>query len=144
MSEEEYHRLTYGLTIAAAETLVNINPKMTFCYVSAEGADSTEKSRMMWARVRGKTENRLLAMPFQAAFMFRPGYIQPLKGVRSKTRLYQGIYSIVGPISPLLRRLFPKHVTTTENVGHAMIRVAAEGSQKTILESPEINELAEG
>jgi len=115
---------------------------MTFCYVSAAGTDSTEQGRIMWARVRGATENRLLELPFEAAFMFRPGYIQPLKGTRSKTRLYQAIYSLCRPIYPVLKTLFPKQVTTTEKVGLAMIAVAQRGYPQSYLESHDINALA--
>ncbi|MDH3457308.1 MAG: epimerase [Gemmatimonadota bacterium] len=141
LSEAEYHRLTYELTMAAAETLVASNPEYTFCYVSGAGTDSTERGRFMWARVKGKTENRLLTMPFKAAFMFRPAFIQPLKGVRSKTRLYRIFYVFTGPIFPLLRRLFPPYVTTTETVGRAMIEVAATGYAKRRIENRDINTL---
>jgi uncharacterized protein YbjT (DUF2867 family) len=141
MSEAAYHRLTYELTLAAARALLALNPAMTFCYVSGEGTDSTERGRFMWARVKGKTENHLLAMPFRA-YMFRPGFIQPLKGIRSKTRLYQAFYDVFGPLLPLLKRLMPKHVTTTVNVGRAMIQVAAAGGTRRVLENPDINELA--
>ena len=141
MSEIEYHRLTYELTLAAAEALADLNPGMIFCYVSGEGTDSTERGRVMWARVKGKTENHLLEMPFKA-FMFRPGFIQPLKGVRSKTRLYQAFYLVLGPLYPLLKRLAPRHVTTTENVGRAMIEVAAGRYPKRVLENTDINGVA--
>jgi uncharacterized protein YbjT (DUF2867 family) len=141
MSEPAYHRLTYALTIAAAEALVAVNPGTTFCYVSGEGTDSTERGRSMWARVKGKTENHLLRLPFKA-FMFRPGYIQPMKGVRSKTRLYQTFYNIFGRLYPMLKRLAPRHVTTTENVGRAMIEVAAAGYSRRVLENSDINLLA--
>ena len=142
LSEKDYYRVTYALTMTAAETLAALNPNLTFCYVSGAGTDSTERGRFMWARVKGKTENQLLRLPFKAAFMFRPGFIQPLKGVRSKTRLYQVFYSLLSPIYPFLKWLLPKHVTTTENVGRAMIRVAEAGYSKVILDSHDINELA--
>ena len=141
MGEAAYHRVTYELTIAAAEALAAANPQLTFCYVSGEGTDGTERGRLMWARVKGKTENQLLRMPFRA-YAFRPGYIQPFKGVRSKTRLYQAFYDVLGWLYPVLRRLLPRHVTTTENMGRAMIRVAAEGYGKRVLENPDINALA--
>jgi uncharacterized protein YbjT (DUF2867 family) len=143
MSEAAYRRLTFDLTLAAAETLADLNPGMTFCYVSGEGTDSTEKGRLMWARVKGQTENRLLAMPLNA-FMFRPGYIQPLDGVRSKTMIYQALYTVLAPAYPLLRAIAPRHVTTTRNVGRAMIRVAERGDSKRILENSDINRLADG
>jgi uncharacterized protein YbjT (DUF2867 family) len=141
MSESAYHRLTYELTISAAAALADLNPGLTFCYVSGEGTDSTERGRFMWARVKGKTENHLLRMPFNA-YMFRPGFIQPLKGVRSKTKLYQAFYNVLAPLYPLLKRILPRHVTTTANVGRAMIQVAATGYSKHVLENSDINVLA--
>jgi uncharacterized protein YbjT (DUF2867 family) len=143
MSEESYRRLTYDVTLAAAEAMVSVNPNLTFCYVSGEGTDSTERGRAMWARVKGKTENALLRMPFKAAYMFRPGFIQPLKGVRSKTRWYQAIYTVLGPLYPILRRLVPGYVTTTVNVGRAMIHVATSGYSSQIVRTRDINRLAE-
>ena len=142
MSEADYTRITYDLTLAAAETLVPLNPGMTFLYVSGMGTDSTEKGRTMWARVKGRTENALLRLPFKAAYMFRPGFIQPLYGIRSKTPLYQAIYSLIGPITPLLRKLFPKHITTTEQLGKAMLRVAKRGYAKPVLEMKDITSFA--
>lgn len=141
MEESAYHRVTYDLTIAAAEALAARNPGMTLCYVSGEGTDGTERGRFMWARVKGKTENHLLRMPIRA-YMFRPGFILPLEGVRSKTRLYQAVYAMMGPLYPLLKRIFPTHMTTTENVGRAMIRVAAGGWPKRILANRDIDEAA--
>src|SRR5258707_96606 len=116
--------------------------RLTFCYVSGEGTDGTERGRTMWARVKGKTENALLGLPFKAAVMFRPGYIQPLRGLRSKTRWYQALYDVMGPFYPILRRLFPRYVTTTVNIGRAMIHVAATGSSKQNLSSADINQLS--
>jgi len=143
MSEVAYSHLTYDLTVAAATTMVAANPKMTFCYISGVGTDSTEHGRTMWARVKGKTENALLALPFKAAFMFRPGYIQPVEGVRSKTGWYQAVYNVLAPTYPLLRRLFPGSVTTTASLGRALIRVAASGYPKSILHARDINLLAD-
>ena len=143
MSEVAYSHLTYELTVAAATTMVAANPKMTFCYISGVGTDSTEHGRTMWARVKGKTENALLALPFKAAFMFRPGYIQPVEGVRSKTGWYQAVYNVLAPTYPLLRRLFPGSVTTTASLGRALIRVAASGYPKSILHARDINLLAD-
>lgn len=142
MTEEKYRRLTYDLTIAAAETLARLNPDMTFCYVSGVGTDSTEQGRMMWARVKGATENRLLEMPFAAAYMFRPGYIQPVKGIRSKTRLYQSLYSVLSWLYPVLDKVLPNQVTSTEKLGRAMIEAGLRGYSKSILEPRDINELA--
>lgn len=141
MSEEAYSRLTCDLTLAAARAMADANPRLVFCYVSGAGTDSTERGRVMWARLKGRTENALLAMPFRAAYMLRPGYIQPLKGVRSKTPLYRAIYSFLGPLYPVLRLVLPRHVTTTVHVGRALIRLAAEGSPSPILETDDINRL---
>src|SRR5262245_23409974 len=136
LSEPQYHHLTYDLTLAAATALVSASAgRLTFCYVSGEGTDTTERARTMWARVKGKTENALLRLPFKAAFMFRPGYIQPLRGIRSKTRWYQALYDVAGPFYPILCRLFPRYVTTTVNIGRAMIHVASTGCSKPTLTS---------
>ena len=142
MSEEDYRRVTYDFTVCAAETLAVPNPEMVFCYVSGAGTDSSESGRSMWARVKGMTENRLLEVPFKAVFLFRPAYIQPTKGVRSKTRLYQTMYTVLAPLYPVWKILFPNFVTTTEKVGLAMIRVAAVGFPKQVLETRDINALA--
>lgn len=141
MSEQDYRRVTYELTISAAKTLVRLNPALTFIYVSGAGTDSTEHSRMMWARVKGKTENDLLKMPFHAAYMFRPGYIQPLHGIHTKTKWYGALYAVMGPLYPIWKRLLPKYVTTTECVGRAMLNVVRHGAPKRLLENQDINEL---
>jgi uncharacterized protein YbjT (DUF2867 family) len=138
MQEEAYRHITYGITLAAAETLVRLNPAMTFIYVSGSGTDSSEKGRVMWARVKGATENALLKLPFRGCYMFRPGFIQPLHGIRSKTPLYQAIYSLMRPITPMLLKMFPKSITTTEQLGRAMLRVARDGYSKPILETADI------
>ncbi len=143
MKETDYRRLTHDVTLAAATSLLAVRPQLTFIYVSGEGTDSTARGRTMWARVKGQTEKELLEMPFKAAYMFRPGYIQPLRGVRSRTSIYQALYDALGFLYPLLRRTIPTHVTTTVNVGRAMIEVAAEGYPRPILSSAEINALAE-
>jgi uncharacterized protein YbjT (DUF2867 family) len=144
MSEEDYHRLTYDLTLAAAEILLELNPEMTFCYVSGSGADSSEKGRWMWARVRGKLENKLMSMPFAGAYSFRPAYIQPLKGVKSKTKLYAIMYGLLGPLYPVLHRIAPRYVTDSVTLGRTMVRVAARGFHHGILENWHINEVATG
>lgn len=142
MTEEAYRRVTYDITLAAAETLVKLNPRMTFIYVSGVGTDSTEKGRSMWARVKGRTENALLKLPFQSppggAYMFRPGAIVALHGVVSRTRLYRVLYVFVAPLTPLLLRVFSHSITTTEQIGRAMLRVAREGYPKYILEPVDI------
>jgi uncharacterized protein YbjT (DUF2867 family) len=142
MKEADYHRLTYELTLAAGRALAGQNPGMTFCYVSGEGTDSSERGRSMWARVKGKTENHLSQLPLKA-YAFRPGFIQPMNGIRSKTRVYQAIYTVLGPLYPVIKRVFSAHVTTTVNIGRAMIEVASSGYGKRILENPDINGLAE-
>ncbi len=138
MTEQDYIRVTYDYTMAAARVLAAQNAEMTFIYVSGTGTDSSEHGRLMWARVKGKTENALFKLPFKA-YMFRPGYIQPLSGIKAKTKLYQTLYSVVGALYPLLRAIFPKYVTTTEQVGRAMICVAKRGAQKHLLENDDIN-----
>jgi uncharacterized protein YbjT (DUF2867 family) len=138
MPEAQYHHLTYDLTMTAAQSLARLNPNMTFIYVSGASTDSTESGRTMWARVKGKTENALLRLPFKAAYMFRPGFIQPLHGAVSKTKAYRIIYAVTTPIFPLLKMLFPKHVATTENIGRAMLNVARHGFHKKILEASDI------
>jgi hypothetical protein len=141
MKEQDYRRLTYDLTISVAKTLVTLNPGITFIYVSGAGTDNSERGRMMWARVKGKTENDLLKMPFRAAYMFRPGYIQPLHGIRTKTKWYRALYAAMGPLYPVWKRLLPNYVTTTECVGRAMIKVARQGAPKRFLENRDINSL---
>jgi len=141
MSEERYQRVTYDITMAVARTLAKLNPDMTFIYISGMGTDSTERGRVMWARVKGKTENALMKLPFKARYMFRPGFIQPLHGIRSKTRLYRAFYAITGPIYPLIRALFPKYMTTTEELGRAMIKVAKQGATKSVLENWDIGRI---
>jgi uncharacterized protein YbjT (DUF2867 family) len=139
MSEEEYSRITYDMTLAVARTLARLNPGMTFIYVSGAGTDSSEHGRTMWARVKGRTENALMALPFKAAYMFRPAAIQPLHGIRSKTKLYRAFYVIATPLFPILKWLFPRYVTTTEQLGRAMIKVVREGPPKRVLEPADIN-----
>ncbi|MEW5849070.1 MAG: NAD(P)H-binding protein [Myxococcota bacterium] len=141
MSEADYHRVTYDYAMAAAQVLVRLNPGMTFIFVSGAGTDSTEQGRSMWARVKGKTENALLRMPFKSAVMFRPGYIHPVGGVVSRTPLYRAFYVVTGPLFPLWKALFPRFVTTNAHIGRAMIRVAREGSPQRVLESHDIDTL---
>ncbi len=142
MKEADYHRVTYDLTLHVATTLLRLNPGMTFCYVSGQGTDGREKGRLMWARVKGKTENALLALPFRSAYMFRPGFIQPMDGIQSSTPLYNRIYKVVGPLFPVIKAVFPKGVTTTRAVGKAMIAAVQDGSPVRVLETADINRLA--
>ncbi len=141
MSEETYRHLTYDITMAAATALARLNPGMVFVYVTGAGTDSTEKGRVTWARIKGQTENALLKLPFKSAYMFRPAGIQPLHGVRSKTPWVQALYAATAPVLSLLHRLAPRYMTTTEQMGRAMIRVAREGYPKPVLESEDINRL---
>ena len=141
LSEERYRHLTYDITLAAASTLARLNPQSVFVYVTGQGSDSSEKGRLMWARVKGKTENDLLKLPFKAAYMFRPAGIQPLHGIKSKTAWVQAIYVGAAPLLALLHRVAPKYMTTTEQVGRAMIKVARDGYWRPVLESEDINRL---
>jgi uncharacterized protein YbjT (DUF2867 family) len=138
MAPEEYERITYGLTLSVARALPE---GMTFVYVSGAGTDSTERGRVRWARVKGATENALKDLPLRT-YLFRPGYIQPLHGITSKTPLYRALYRVTTPLYPVLRRVFGGAMTTTEAVGRAMIAVAATGGERQILENADINALA--
>lgn len=142
MSEDAYRRVTSDVTVAAASVLLAASPRIAMCFVSGAGTDSTERGRTMWARVKGEAENRLRAMPFAALWLFRPGYVQPMKGVRSRTRLYSAFYTLAAPVYPLVARLAPDLVTTTEKLGLAMIRAARDGAPATVMENRAINRLA--
>jgi uncharacterized protein YbjT (DUF2867 family) len=139
MKEADYRRITYDLTLGAARTLAALDPEMTFIYVSGAGTNS--QGRSMWARVKGETENALLRLPFKAAYMFRPGFIQPLHGIKSKTALYRIPYAILGPFNSLFLKFFPKYATSTEVLGRAMIKAARHGAPQKVLESQDINAL---
>jgi len=132
--EDEYKHITYDLTMNFARVMLKKNPDMVFCYVSGSGTDSTEKGRMMWARVKGKTENDLLKLPFKDSYMFRPGYIQPTKGLKNTKKFYK----LFVPFYPILIIIFPRFVVSLEEVGMAMINVALYGSDEKILECREI------
>lgn len=144
MNEEDYRRVTHDYTLAAAETLLRLNPELTMCFVSGAGTDSSGQSKTMWARVKGETENALLRMPFARATMFRPALVRPKKGVTSKTAAYRIAYVVLWPLLPLVQLLFLRHVTTTEVVGRAMIRAARHGAPKQVLECADINLLGAG
>jgi len=141
MDAERYRHLTYDVTMAAATTLTRLNPGMVFTYVTGRGTDSTEQGSVRWARVKGKTENDLLKLPFKAAYMFRPAGIQPLHGVRSKTGWVNAIYVVTEPLLSWLVRSAPKYMTTSEKLGRAMIKVARDGYPKAVLESEDINSI---
>ncbi|MBI4911304.1 MAG: epimerase [Acidobacteria bacterium] len=137
LGEAEYRRVTYDSALAAAEPLARLNPGMRFVFISGAGADSSEGGRTMWARVKGATENALLRLPFQA-FVVRPAGIQPLHGIRSRTPVYRVFYLVLAPLLPLLRKAFPAWLTTTEELGRALLRIAKEGSPKRVLEAADI------
>ncbi|MDF2713681.1 MAG: NAD-dependent epimerase/dehydratase family protein [Paenibacillus sp.] len=139
LKEEEYHRLTYELTLHAAETFLRLNPRMVFCYVSGAGTDSTEQGKSMWARVKGKTENRLLQLPFRKAYMFRIGYVQPTKGLKHTHRYYFAFCWLF----PVWKGVFPNYVSTLRDVGVAMINTVNKGYEKSVLEVRDINALAQ-
>jgi uncharacterized protein YbjT (DUF2867 family) len=141
VSEPDYERVTYAIPLAAAQTLSRLNPQMTFIYVSGAGADSSEKGHIMWARIKGKAENALQRLPFKAVYSFRPGFIQPLHGIQSRTAAYRIFYNLTGSLLPLLRRAFPTYVLTTETIGRAMLQAVRTGAPKPVLESKDINAL---
>ncbi len=138
MSEAAYSRLTYELTLDIAMVLARLNRQMTLVYVSGAGTDSSGQGKSMWARVKGRTENGLQRLPFKAVYLFRPGVIQPVKGVKSKTRLYQTIYDVLGPVLSLVRKIRPDAVITTEDIGLAMLEVARRGASKAILDTADL------
>jgi uncharacterized protein YbjT (DUF2867 family) len=144
MREQDYLRLTYDMTLAAARVLVRANPRMVFVYVSAMGADSAETSRIMWERVRGKTENALLKLPFRGVYMLRPGMIQPLDGIRSKTTAYRIFYTLTKPLLPLLRKAMPNTVLSTRQMGRAALVLVRHGAPKRVLESADISRIGKG
>jgi uncharacterized protein YbjT (DUF2867 family) len=142
-TEDAYRRVTRDVALAAASALLAASPDIVLCFISGAGTDSSERGRVMWARVKGEAENRLSELPFRAVWLFRPGYVQPVKGVRSRTRLYRAIYAGLGPAYPILRRLVPSFATTTEKVGLALIRAARDGAATRILSNRDINGLGE-
>lgn len=143
MNEADYSRITYELTLAAAQTLARLNPGMRFVYVSGAGTDSSERGRSMWARVKGRTENALQRLPFRAVYLFRPGVIQPLHGARSGTPAYRWFYTLTKPLLAPLRALLPNQILSTEGIGLAMLEAARHGAPKAVLESRDIRALAE-
>lgn len=138
MNEADYTRITYDLTLSAARLLSELNPEMTFCYVSGQGTDSSEKGKLMWARVKGKTENDIAKLQFKSTFAFRPGYIKPTSGQK---RAYKAS-ELIGKVYPLLKTLFPKYVCTMDDLGMAMINTAKFGYERKVLENKDIAKLA--
>lgn len=142
LTEAQYSRITYDLTLAVAQVLVRLNPQMTFVYVSGAATDSTEKGRIMWARVKGRTENALQRLPFKAVYVFRPGVIAPLDGIVSKTPVYRVFYTLTKPLLAVTRALFPNALATTRSIGHAMLEAARHGAPQAICEVKDIAALA--
>ena len=141
MKEPAYTVITHDYAIAVAQVLKRLNPALTFCFVSGAGTDSTEKGRSMWARVKGRTENEIIAM-FERGFAFRPAYIHPMKGVTSRTALYRVFLVVFRPLYPVMRTLFPHVVTTTVAIGRAMLATVGAPPSKRVLEVDDINALA--
>lgn len=139
LTEDQYRRLTYDLTMNFAQTLARLNPAMTFCYVSGKGTDSTEKGKVMWARVKGKTENDLMKLPFEKVFAFRPGYMQPTPGLKRANKAYAWISWMY----PVLRKMFPKSVCSLEEMGRGMIGSVSKKERRGVVEVEEIVGLAE-
>lgn len=142
LTEAEYKKVTCDYTLAAAKTLLKVNPQIAFIFVSGAGADSSESGRIMWGRIKGKTENALFAMPFKAVYAIRPAFIQPLHGITSRTRLYRVLYRVFWPFMPLIKFLAPSLITTTEDLGKVMIHLAHQGVPQHLLESRDIVALA--
>lgn len=138
--EEEYRRLTYDLTMAAARTLSRVNPSMTFCYVSGTGTDSTERGRIAWARIKGKTENDLAKLPFKSAYAFRPGFIKPVRG----QKFAHGFSIILAGAYPFFKKILPQYMCTLRELGRAMIVVSTRGYEKRVLENNDITTLGTG
>jgi putative NADH-flavin reductase len=140
--EDEYRHLTYDMTMSFAETLIKVNgensQEITFCYVSGMDTDSTEKGKRMWARVKGKTENDLMKHSFKNAYMFRPGYIQPIKGLKNTYT----VYKFIAPFYSVLKMLFPKYTVSLKELGQAMINVALYSPGKKVLECGDIRDIA--
>ena len=138
MKEADYYHLTYNLTMQMGETLARLNPDLTFCYVSGAGTDSSEQGRSMWARVKGKTENDLQKLSFKAAYMFRPGFIHPMPGMKNTLTGYK----VLGFLYPVFNALLPKFVVRLEEIGRAMINVTEQGYPEPVLECVDIRKAA--
>ncbi|MCV9385672.1 epimerase [Reichenbachiella ulvae] len=143
LNEMEYQTITYDYTLALAKTLQSLNPNMTCTYVSGQGTDSTENGRIMWARVKGRTENALLNLGFRQAYMFRPGAIIPLRGIKSKTRSYQFMYDYFMWLVKLIKFFAPNSVVNTTQIGRAMIRLTQKGYSRSIIDPKDIIVLAQ-
>jgi uncharacterized protein YbjT (DUF2867 family) len=141
LTEDAYRKVTYDITVAFADALAKASPGLTFVFVSGRGTDGTERGRIMWARVKGAAENYVRKAGFKATYMFRPGVIQPMHGIVSRTRAYRILYVVLRPFVALIKLFTPASITTTERVGRAMLIAAKRGAPKTILENPDINAL---
>lgn len=141
LSEAAYSRVTYDMPVAAAQALVKASPQAVFILVSGASADSSGQGRVMWARVKGRAENAVLKLPFRGVYVFRPGGIRPMHGITSRTGWYRVLYGLTTPLWPILQRRFPRYVTSTEQIGKAMLKVAREGAPGHILDSADINRL---
>lgn len=139
MGKHRYTTLTYDLTIAIARMLADAKPRMTFLYISGAGTDSSERGRVMWARVKGRTENELLRLPFAAAYMLRPGLIVPRHGIESTVRWTRLAYAATKPLHGAMLRLLPRHVTSTDRLGRVMIEIARNGYHDAVLETSDID-----
>ena len=142
LTEVEYSRVTFDLTLSIARLLLPLNPAMTFVYVSGAGTDSSERSRLMWARVKGKTENALRQLPFRAVYLFRPGLIRPLHGIQARTPWYRVFYRVLSPVAAMLGAVAPTLITSTEELGRVMLAVARRGFASPVLEMADIRRLA--
>lgn len=142
MGEVQYTKLTYNFTISLAKTLSSVNKDMTFVYVSGEGTDSTEKSWIMWARVKGKTENDLLSLGFRQTFIFRPAAIIPKKGVQPSSRLSRVLINMLVWLFYLIKMIAPKSIVNSIQIGRAMINVSVNGYEQQIIRPPDILKLA--
>lgn len=139
MKEEQYLAVTYTLTLNFARILAKVNPNLTFCYVSGAGTDSSEKGKLMWARIKGKTENDLMKLPFKAVYNFRPAFMKPAKGAKN----IKGYYKVIGFMYPLLRKIAPKYFLTLQEVAKAMIYVSLKANEKKVLEVEDILKLSQ-
>ena len=139
MSEADYRRITYDFTMAAARAVLERNPDLTFIYISGEGADSTEQGRIMWARVRGKLENDLFKLPNKNVYVIRPAVIRPMHGIEARQRWTRLLYKVTAPLLPMVAKLAPRYVTDTERLGRTMVRIAANGAPKRVLDTTDVN-----
>lgn len=139
LSQVQFHHVTYDLTLAFAKLFARCSPQAVFCYISGMGVNATASSRLMWLRIKGETEKALLKLPVRAVYLFRPGYIQPMRGVRSKTALYRLFYGVSSPFYPLLKGVCAGCVTSTVQIGRAMIAVTQHGYTDSFLENRDIN-----